>query len=193
MSGILGQVEVRRVLTLERVEVRGVSEIEFPKDKDILGMLRYLCDGVLWEAVVTQDTDGDGNPCFRLWYRQGNRYQRSGKFLEGSILVDHIRRAAHRKFDIDPVLDTLDKLKSKRAFSAVPQCFNNPSMQPELESKCGLCPYRGECRAVVGFPVVGLNSVVINPEFKGTNSSEPDDVLMNRVRRKVVDRWGEDK
>ena len=135
--------------------------------------LRYEFDGSVWSALVTLGTDdATGSPCYQLWYRRGSSVRRSGQFQDGGRLAAYVRQAAAEKFDRDPVIDTLDKLKHRRAASAVPECYRVGSRMP----KCGCCPYRNDCF---------LEAARVVPKGEGVSGLEPESVFLRRLRQKV--------
>lgn len=166
-----------------------VSVAQFPREDDVIAELRYEVDKAVWAALVTRESERDGRPGFRLWYKQNDRYQRSALFPDGARLAGYIRQAAQEKFKtLKPVLDTLGRIEHKSAVSVIPDCFQRHARM----DRCLKCPYESACFPPGETPVFAQGSQFAKHWEDAPKDDEPENVFLDRLRKKIEGRWGKD-
>jgi hypothetical protein len=154
-------------------------EITFPKDmaeEDCIAILKYEFDQAYWAALVFQ-----GDEAYNLFISQGGRVSPGGDFHSAKALQKFVRNKAADRFpEHDPVIDTLDKLRSNPE-SLVPNCYDQAPDDARAGGKdkpeCPDCPFRFKC---------GIAIVEIAPATK----EESDEDLAARVREKMRKMYG---
>lgn len=163
----------------------------FPGDSEIIAELSYKFDEVEWAACVVLDEDDDGVACFRLWYRQKNRFQKSGVFYEGSPLASYLRSQAKTKFEgRTSIRDSLGSIEGRVPSSVVPECHHKYARY----EKCESCPYETSCfpPGTVpmwkrgGMPIVSGQRIAASIAER----KESEVSFMKRLREKVTKQWG---
>ncbi len=172
--------------TKEAPELGGVLGAESSK---ILAELTYEFDGSTWSALVTKQEGTHAG--FQLWYKRGERFQKSGTFQNAKALKKYVRETADKKFGgYVPKVDTLDRLRNSSAQSVVPNCFQVEFSENKM--KCVTCPYRRKCENPDTLNPYSLDDVGSLDELEAKyKKKESDEDFRARLKAKVKAKWGD--